>query len=427
MTVARVDLETGEILDPLTPRERGLRVRDDLADAAASFVSAGQHLIEDKAAVAHGEFSEVVATAGISHAWANHLMSIARHPVLANSYHGRNLPASVRTLAELARAPEAAVEAAIADGTITPELERSQAREWVATVTEPRRPRPQRGDQISDSSGETRTVTDIEETGDGELIVHDEDGDCLIVPDDDFDEEADEEDDTEPRQSKAPTKPDLDGTGLSHPARYSDALLPVFAAWLPVDIYPRVLDPFAGTGKIHELPNDTVGVEIEPEWANLHPDTVVGDALHLSFEDATFDAVCTSPTYGNRLADSHNASDPERRRSYTHDLGRPLSESNSGSLHWGVDYQIFHEQAWEEAFRVLRPGGRFVVNVKDHIRGGELQLVSHWHVATLVDLGLTYVGGVAIPARSLKAGANADERTGHELVLIFDLTAGGPR
>lgn len=287
--------------------------------------------------------------------------------------------------------------------------------------------RPQPGDQFSDDSGETRTVTDVEDTGDGELILQDEDGDCLIVPDD-FDDQDDDEDEEPESASKRPvSKPDLDGTGLSHPARYSDALLPVFAEWLPADRYPRVLDPFAGTGKIHELPNDTVGVEIEPEWANLHPDTVVGDALHLSFEDATFDAVCTSPTYGNRLADSHNASDPERRRSYTHDLGRPLSESNSGSLHWGVDYQIFHEQAWEEAFRVLRPGGRFVVNVKDHIRGGELQLVSHWHVATLVDLGLTYVGGVAIPARSLKAGANADERTGHELVLIFDLTAGGPR
>jgi SAM-dependent methyltransferase len=218
------------------------------------------------------------------------------------------------------------------------------------------------------------------------------------------------------------SKPDLGG-GVSHPARYSKELLPIFAKLLKG--YDVVLDPFAGTGLIHELPNQTIGVEIEPEWAALHPDTVVGSALELPWEDGEFDAICTSPTYGNRLADHHNASDPERRRSYTHDLGRPLALDNSGHMQWGPVYRSFHEYAWAEAVRVLRPGGRFVLNIKDHIRNGVQQPVAAWHVATLCGLGLRYDAELSqgVKTDELKQGANAEARAGQELVLVFDRRA----
>ena len=66
---------------------------------------------------------------------------------------------------------------------------------------------------------------------------------------------------------------------IKHPAKYTDHLLPVFEDLLKG--CTKVLDPFAGTGKIHSLPFDTVGVELEKEWAEMHEKTIVGDATDL--------------------------------------------------------------------------------------------------------------------------------------------------
>jgi ParB-like chromosome segregation protein Spo0J len=214
------------------------------------------------------------------------------------------------------------------------------------------------------------------------------------------------------------TKPDLGG-GVSHPARYSDELFQHFRELL--DAHSTVLDPFAGTGRIHELrPRwETTGVELEPEWAQLSPHTIVGSALALPFPDEHFDAICTSPTYGNRLADHHDAADPGLRRSYTHDLGRTLTAGNSGVMHWGDTYRDFHEQAWREAVRVLVEGGTFILNIKDHFRKGQWQDVAGWHVHALCDLGL-YVEAVRpVATGNLRQGANGDLRVPDELVIAF--------
>ncbi len=228
-------------------------------------------------------------------------------------------------------------------------------------------------------------------------------------------------------------KPDLGG-GVSHPARYSPEVLNLFADLLASysPLGARVLDPFAGTGRIHEFADlgyDTVGVELEKEWADLHERTQQGDALDLPFDADTFDAIVTSPTYGNRLADSHNAVDPERRRSYTHDLGRDLSTGSSGALHWrtskpGHDaagsstYREFHMRAWDEAVLVLRPGGLFVLNCCDHVRDGLVQPVTAWHCWALGALGLDYVESRSVPTRKLRQGANGELRE-QEQVHVF--------
>lgn len=219
-----------------------------------------------------------------------------------------------------------------------------------------------------------------------------------------------------------------------HPARYSRALVPVLADLLE-GVPGPVLDPFAGTGeRLEELAErlglvpmvGIVGIELEEEWARVTPHLVrVGNALDLPFEDDTFGAVVTSPTYGNRLADHHRAADASLRRSYTHDLGRPLHRDNSGVLHWGPLYRDFHRRAWAEAARVLRPGGRFLLNISDHVRNGRRQPVSAWHVAELGRLGFELVDLVTVETPRLRNGANAEARVRGEFVFTFTLSEGG--
>lgn len=215
------------------------------------------------------------------------------------------------------------------------------------------------------------------------------------------------------------TKRDLGG-GISHPARYPSAVLEVMADLLAGR--PRVLDPFAGTGRIHELAErgwDTLGIEIEPEWAALHERTRVGNALALKFRAASFDAIATSPTYGNRMADHHDAYDPQTRHTYRHDLGRELDHDNSGAMQWGDDYRAFHRTAWSEAVRVLRPGGRFVLNIKDHIRGGKWQDVAGWHLMILVGMRLRPVAVRPVAVAGRLDMDNAKARAS-ELVIALD-------
>lgn len=258
------------------------------------------------------------------------------------------------------------------------------------------------GDTVADDYGDEREVEHVEMI-DGEMVLFDEEGEAIIVHPD--------------HEIEVRSRPDVGG-GVSHPARYSVGLLPIFAAAVPAKRYPRVLDPFAGTGRIHELDNETVGVELEPEWARLHPDTIVGTALDLDFADGEFDAIVTSPTYGNRFADHHDAKDGSLRRSYTHDLGRKLTDGNSGAMQWGRRYREFHTQAWEEAWRVLRPGGRFVLNVKDHDRQFTRQLVAAWHVTELLRLGFALAWFDQLDAGGLRLGDNSEDRYPEQIIVL---------
>jgi tRNA G10 N-methylase Trm11 len=212
----------------------------------------------------------------------------------------------------------------------------------------------------------------------------------------------------------------------AHPAKFSKQLIPVFAVELAG--CHRVLDPFAGIGGIHvlrEYGHETVGVELEPEWAEQHDGTIVADARWLPFPDAFFDAACSSPCYGNRMADHHEARDSSRRNTYRHLLGRPLTEGNSGALHWGDAYRNLHVAAWKELARVLKPGGLFVLNVKDHIRGGNRQHVAGWHVTTLCRMGFDLVRHKAIATPGHRMGANYDLRIDEEQVYVLKAPGGG--
>lgn len=225
-------------------------------------------------------------------------------------------------------------------------------------------------------------------------------------------------------------------TTPKHPARFTDAIIEAIAGGidsalgvtrseaLEDRVEFRLLDPFAGVGGIFKLldyfPSAKIdAVEIEPEWAAADPRITVGDALDLPWDDETFHVVCTSPTYGNRMADHHDAADDSRRVTYKHYLGRPLSENNSGQLQWGGKYREFHERAWAEAIRVLKPNGVVIVNVKDHIRKGQVMGVGAFHLGILLELGLVFHDLVYVPASGMRYGQNHGKRVEHEIVMTL--------
>lgn len=213
---------------------------------------------------------------------------------------------------------------------------------------------------------------------------------------------------------------------VRHPAKYTDCLLPVFARMLRGST--RILDPFGGTGKIFSLqmwlPQAQIeAIEIEPEWCHRHPRTTLGNALHLPWGDQYFDAICTSPAYGNRMADKL-LRDKYKRNTYATELGRELHPDNGGSMQWGNQYRDFHRKAWIEAKRVLCPGGRFMLNIKDHFRSGKRQYVTSWHTETLIALGFTLIDHKQIETPGNRNGENAVLRMPYESVILFSLDRG---
>jgi hypothetical protein len=99
-------------------------IADDLSRAVEGIVAAGRHLQEAKDELPHGEFGPLLESLRLHERTAQRLMKIAANEILANPTHGSHLPISWRTLSELAALPPKLLEAKIADGTITPEIER---------------------------------------------------------------------------------------------------------------------------------------------------------------------------------------------------------------------------------------------------------------------------------------------------------------
>lgn len=231
-----------------------------------------------------------------------------------------------------------------------------------------------------------------------------------------------------------------------HPAPYSPEVLSAMAAYVEEEKSSplTVLDPFAGIGRIHDLRQmipgecNTVGIELEPEWARHHPYTLVGDATSLPFLDNDFDIIATSPCFANRMSDKYNGKgtcqkcsgtgnaplytrqicprcggkghDTSKRRTYTTYLGRLPSENSAAVMQWGDEYRSLHKRAWRESIRVLRPGGAFILNIKDHQRQGKRAHVTDWHCDTLIELGLNVEKGREVNTRGYRYGQNGQDR-----------------
>lgn len=209
---------------------------------------------------------------------------------------------------------------------------------------------------------------------------------------------------------------------IKHPAKYPDEMIPIFAEMLKG--CNTILDPFAGSGKIFDLkkylPEAKIyGVEIEPEWAKMRG-CLIGNALALPFDDGLFDAVCTSPSYGNRMADKFGVGKwSKTRNTYAAYIGRELSKNNSASLQWGIKYREFHWRAWNEIFRVLKRGALFVLNIKNHIRNNRVQDVTEWHINTIYSIGFHIIEHKKVNVQSYKRGENYNNRVDYESIILF--------
>lgn len=226
--------------------------------------------------------------------------------------------------------------------------------------------------------------------------------------------------------------------GIVHPARFSPPLYPVLADTLKrafgEEELVMILDPFAGIGGIHNLiyfmPNaNTVGVELEKEWATCHPDTIVGNSHKLTtmFAPETFDAIVTSPVYGNRMSDQFEPKDSSTRLSYSITLGHRLSRGTTANLQYGKDYRTAHVHIWRQCWNVLRPGGILILNIKDHIRKGKIVPVTQFHIDALNGIGFKMYSHEYVPLAGYKFGKNFQSRMKYESVLAFHKPEGAPQ
>jgi SAM-dependent methyltransferase len=211
---------------------------------------------------------------------------------------------------------------------------------------------------------------------------------------------------------------------MGHPAKFSDPIIEKIESILGTYLneMDEVLDPMAGTGKIAAALRDYIWscIDIE-DWDDKVFPVELGDATDMPyFTNGMFNAVVTSPTYGNRMADHHEAKDGSRRITYTHNLGRPLQPNNTGDARFpSPKYNTLHQAAWREVYRVLKPGGLFVLNVKDFIRGGERIKVTSWHRAVCVGIGFKLLEFHGVPCPGMKFGENHEARVDEEMVFVF--------
>jgi tRNA G10 N-methylase Trm11 len=210
---------------------------------------------------------------------------------------------------------------------------------------------------------------------------------------------------------------------VKHPAVMGGHILEACKKFLPPQ-GARILDPFAGIGTTAKLLPEyqVVGVEIEKEWAEQEDSTICGDSFAVVPTLGLFDAILTSPAYGNRMADDFNASNSSSRITYRHRLGRPLSERTTANCHFGrkkLEYETLHEGIWKVCVEALKPGGVFILNCKDFIANGETKEVTKWHISVLEGLGLLTESEEKVPSKGMRFGANREKRIDYEWVVAL--------
>lgn len=107
--------------------------------AVDAAIHLGRELLDAKEHLGHGNFlrlfrdhaNPIENALPFNARWARNLMTLASAKTIANRQYTTDLPASVQTLATLARLDDEVIEQAIESGEITPKLTQQQAKELV--------------------------------------------------------------------------------------------------------------------------------------------------------------------------------------------------------------------------------------------------------------------------------------------------------
>ena len=188
-----------------------------------------------------------------------------------------------------------------------------------------------------------------------------------------------------------------------------------------------VYDPFAGTRKlalIKELgyKGKIICNDLEPEYKSLNNypvDLWVHEDAETAIIKGKIDAIVTSPTYGNRMADSHNAKDSSKRITYTHQLNRKLSSGNTGNMQWGNNYKEKHQRCYINFYKHLTEGGLFIINVSNHIRKGKEVDVVSFHIEAAIKAGFILTENIKMPVKRMRYGSNSKLRVDNEHIIVF--------
>jgi DNA modification methylase len=210
-----------------------------------------------------------------------------------------------------------------------------------------------------------------------------------------------------------------------------------------------VLDPMGGTGSVlvglltgrHVATGD-----IEIQWAHLLKQNQISlahrsiiafatsgltaqwDAARLPLASGQADMVLTSPPYYDTFSNWDASSNILEERHNRHGLSYGVHRQQVANLHVYEDYLRAMREIYAEAKRILRPGGKLVLVVKDVIRGGRVVPVVRDNELLVRALGFSLVDRFDVPARGTRFRNVNRVKLGQEAppiepVLVFDCPA----